>query len=443
MRRPSVLIVGGGASGVILAAHLLRRPDPPTSVTVIEKRPALGRGIAYSTTEPDHLLNVRAANMSALADEPGHFARWLEGRGVGGKDFSAFYAPRMLYGDYLGALAETLPGASERLRHMQGTCLGLDADGEGVSARLADGSRLHADAAVLAAGHEENPLKERPYAMRFTGGREPPLDGQAAVLILGTGLSMVDAWLSLEARGHRGPVIALSRRGLLPTGHSLALAPVRFTAADLPLGEPPGAVLRWLRDTVCGVELMDGDWRSAVDGLRPFNQAIWQSWDEAGQRRFLRHAKTPWHIHRHRMAPAVFQRMEAARAGGRLRVLAGRLQSVSKAAEGWEARIRLKGACGETAFSAARILDCSGVATDPAQSSNPLIRNLLESGAARPDPMRIGLDVTPDCRLVNRDGAPSDRLSAIGPLTRGTFLEIEAVPDIRLQCAALAERLTR
>ncbi len=422
---------------MILAAHLLRAGGPALSVTLIEKRGQIGRGIAYSTAEPSHLLNVRAANMSALADDPGHFARWLDARGIF-RDARTFYAPRMLYGEYL---ADLIPESEEpRLRRLTATCVGLLSKGDDVEALLADGATVHADAGVLATGHEENPLDDRAYAVRFGVGDAAPLDAAAPVLILGTGLSMVDAWLTLERQGHQGPVTALSRRGLLPNGHA-QVAPVAFARSDLPIGRPVSAFLHWLRNAAEANAAAGGDWRFVVDGLRPFNQAIWQAWDGREQRRFLRHAKTAWHIHRHRMAPEIFARIGEARATGRLRVLAGRLRGVEADGGGWKATIRLKGAGANEALSAARIIDCCGVATDPAKGSNPLIRALLDAGAARPDPMRIGLDVTDECALVDHMGAASDRLFAVGPLTRGTFLEIEAVPDIRLQCAALARRL--
>ena len=73
-----VVIVGGGASGVLLACHLLPRLPDNIRVTLIEKNPAIGRGIAYGTADPAHLLNVRAANMSAFPDDPDHFWRWLQ-----------------------------------------------------------------------------------------------------------------------------------------------------------------------------------------------------------------------------------------------------------------------------------------------------------------------------------------------------------------------------
>src|SRR5262249_38663275 len=84
-----------------------------------------------------------------------------------------------------------------------------------------------------------------------------------------------------------------------------------------------------------------------------------------------------------------------------------------------------------------------GIVKDPAATSNPAVRSLFDQGLARVDPLRIGIEITPDCAVVDRNGLPSRRLFAIGPLTRAAFWEIIAIPDIRNQCAELAERLVR
>src|ERR1700760_4708371 len=103
-----VIIIGGGASGVLLACQLFRDPGYDLRVTLIEKRPQVARGVAYSTLRDEHLLNVHAANMSALPDDPDHFWRWLSAR----PDRHPLcpdpycFVPRRLYGDYIASLIE-------------------------------------------------------------------------------------------------------------------------------------------------------------------------------------------------------------------------------------------------------------------------------------------------------------------------------------------------
>jgi uncharacterized NAD(P)/FAD-binding protein YdhS len=79
--RPEVTaIIGGGASGILTALHLQRSACPPGRLVIVEPGTDLGKGIAYSTTDIGHLLNVRAGRMSALPDDPGHFTDWAASR---------------------------------------------------------------------------------------------------------------------------------------------------------------------------------------------------------------------------------------------------------------------------------------------------------------------------------------------------------------------------
>lgn len=439
----SVLIVGGGASGVILAAHLLRAGQPGLRVTLVEKRAEIGRGIAYGTQESDHRLNVRATNMSALADEPGHFVEWLKRQGVASNDFARVYAPRAAYGQYLEAMLDEARASnpSSRLRIVEGTCVAITPHAASAEATLDDGSTLVAQAAVLATGHEEHPVSERRYAVRFGADKDLALDRDAPVLILGTGLSMADTWLTLRQRGHRGAVTALSRRGLFPARHRRNL-PIKLDRADVPFGTDLTYFLRWFRGLVRETEARGGDWRDVVDGLRPFNQMIWRNWPGSAKRRFFEHTKAWWDIHRHRMAPEIHRRVLDAVADGTIRLVAGRLVKAEADGEGWRAALQHRRTKETEALSVARIYDCSGILTDPSRGTNPAVLSLVESGHARPDPLGIGLDVAANCALLDGKGQASARLFAVGPLTRGAFLEIDAVPDIRAQCRELASLLS-
>jgi len=441
--RGSVLIVGGGASGVILAAHLLRSDDPGLRVTLIEREPHLGRGLAYSTVLPEHVLNVSAMGMSALADEPRHFWRWLHGKGLVREGEPPFYAPRSLYGAYLGQLLDGLverEAKSGRLRLVHEAAVGVVTTSAGVEVELANGASLVGHVAVLAAGHDQEPAPEQAFAVRLGAPGDTPIDPDAPVLILGTGLSMVDAWLTLQHRGHRGPVHAVSRRGLLPSPHQ-PTKPIRLDSADIPLGTELSYFVRWFRELLRDTRKRGGDWRDVVDGLRPYNQRIWQSWPASAKRRFVEHTKAWWDIHRHRMAPVISGRVNAAIESGRLKLLAGRVVDATRMASGSQVGIQLRKGQELVSLDVAQIYDCTGLTKDVSAGSIAVVRSLTDRGLGRPDPLRLGLDVTPDCAVIAADGAPQDKLFAIGPLTRGAFFEIDAIPDIRAQCARLADRL--
>lgn len=438
----SIIIIGGGASGVFLAAQLLRSDDPALRITVVEKTGTFGRGLAYRTDLPDHLLNVSAQGMSAWPDDPDHFRRWLSHRLPDLHEPGSAFAPRGLYGDYLGGILDALArNEPVRLRLVHVCAVSLAPNASGIEVKLANGTSLIAHKAVLAVGHDTQPASEFSFAVRPDSDADTPLAPDAPVLILGTGLSMVDTWLSLKARGHAGSVTALSRRGLLPAPHR-AGKPLRLDSADVPLGTDLSYFVEWFRDLVREHEAAGGDWRDVVDGIRPFNQRIWQSWPSSARRRFLEHTKAWWDIHRHRMAPSIHAGLAAALKGGELRLAAGRLLDARPAPEGWAARVQPRGRAPVRELTAARIYDCTGIVKDIASGSIGVVRSLTDRGLARNDPLRVGLDVTTGCAVIDAAGKVSDKIFALGPLTRGAFFEIDAVPEIRVQAARLAARLT-
>ncbi|GLS28336.1 Uncharacterized NAD(P)/FAD-binding protein YdhS [Mesorhizobium albiziae] len=426
-----------------MAAHLLRSYDPDLQIVIVEKRTSLGRGLAYSTDLEDHVLNVRASNMSAFADEPDHFVHWLRARNIQIDDPTTYFAPRHLYGEYLGQLLHETSnqyGSNARLRIIDEECVAILERDEHLELQLADGTRVVTQRCVLATGHDQKVNRGLSLAppSEADGALPDPTD---QVLIIGSGLSMVDTCLSLMLAGHQGQIVAVSRRGLLPAVHSKTSSIV-LQQADVPLGGGPLEFAGWFRDLVRETEARGGNWRDVVDGLRPHNQLIWQSWSDASKRQFFRHLKAWWDIHRHRMAPQVGEQLSEAVANGQLHVIAGRILDVKSIGKGFEAVLQRRNSQAVEEIRVARIYDCAGVIADPGKSSNPLMRSLLATGIARADRLRIGLDVSPDGALISQQGRNA-RLYAVGPLTRGTFLEIEAIPDIRVQCQHLASALLR
>jgi uncharacterized NAD(P)/FAD-binding protein YdhS len=449
--RRRVIIIGGGASGVLLACHLLRRPVPVNDldVTLIEKRSDVGRGIAYYTANPDHLLNVRAANMSAFPDQPDHFWRWLCARQDNGRSTWEHcgdpfcFVPRRIYGDYIASLIAPLLSDGEEsggLRIIRGECTAIDQSRYGVAITLADGSRHQGDFAVLATGHE-TALSPTDY---HVDPWIPPADAgvqqSAKILIVGTGLTMIDYVLSLILVGHKGPIVALSRRGLLPRAHR-SVQPLSINPKDVPFDADIARLFRWLRRIIKEHTAQGDDWRSVIDGIRPFSQQIWQGLSISSRRRFLEHARAWWDVHRHRMAPEVEERINAAIASGHLTVLAAKLCAIESDGAAALVHYRRRGAQAAETMEADKVVDCRAIGATPVKVTNPAVSSLLERGLARLDPLHIGLDVTPDCALIDRFGATSERLFAVGPLTRAAFWEIVAVPDIRNQCTVLASRL--
>lgn len=434
-----IAIIGAGFSGTLQAINLLRHDGP--RATLIERRPRAGRGIAYSAAHPDHLLNVRAGNMSALPDDPDHFVRWLAEihPGAGG------FVPRIIYGDYLaGLLDQAMAAAGNRLALVGREVEDIEPSGSGVAIRLADGQRMHADAAIVAPG---NLPPHQPPAMAgvavdgdiyvddpWAGDVARGLADTDTVLIIGSGLTMVDIALMLEANDFRGRIVALSRRGLMPHTHA-------DQVMGAPLGQrPPLDVTDLLRDVRARARL--SGWRAAVDAMRPFTQDLWLAAAPHQRGRFLRHLRPWWDIHRHRLAPLVAARIAAMRASGRLEIVAGKLADARLLPAGVELRWRPRGSDALETLMARRVVNCSGPQGDLLRTSEPLLRRLLDRGMIRPDAQHLGIDVNPRCEAIDTHGRANPRLLVLGPMTRGTFWEIVAVPDIRVQTWSVARRLS-
>lgn len=436
-----IVIVGAGSSGTLLALQLARPHGPP--LMLIERGNAReGCGVAFGTRHPAHVLNVRAAGMSAFTDDPGHFARWVERHGGG---VPSDFVPRGLYGRYLcDLLADAKASAPRQIESITAEVLAITRDAAGYRVSLCDGRMIAAAAVILSPGnlpptapdwltddvaatglYIDDPWADD-VATRI-------LDGQHAV-ILGTGLSAVDAALRLHAAGFAGEMVCLSRRGLTPHAHSSGALPGQLR--DTP---PPLPLSRLVREVRQAAE--SAGWHAVVDAFRPVTQALWQQADLAKRARFLRHLRPYWDIHRHRLAPVVADTFGELVATGRVRTAAGRIVEVRRSGDTLLVDWRARGDMATQRLRAGAIINCTGPQTDIRRSREPLLRQLLATGMIRPDPLALGIDVDPACRVIDRAGKAHAGLYCIGPMTRSTFWEIVAVPDIRRQCADLAKAL--
>ncbi|MEV5023042.1 FAD/NAD(P)-binding protein [Sphingobium sp. LMA1-1-1.1] len=434
-----VAIVGGGFSGTLLAINLLRHGA--VRVTLIERRgDRFGRGLAYGAAQHDHILNVRAANMSALPDEPGHFADWLRTRAAGQ---DASFATRQTYGLYLRDLLEAAKAAAgARLRLVEAEAVDLRVSDGAATVRLATGAQVKADIAVLApgnlpphalpafAGIAHPTYADDPWALGLADGLGP----EDQVLLLGTGLTAVDCALSFDTAGFAGPIVAVSRRGLLPRAHAPAQAAPGLS--ERPNGSA-SALVRRVRARADAV-----GWRAAVDELRPFTQDMWRAADASDRARFLRHLRPYWDVHRHRIAPAVADRLAGMRAAGRLEIAAAKVMEARPDGARIAVALRSRGSDAVAWRHFARVVNCTGPLGDLGRTRDQLLRALASQSAIRPDSLAIGIDVDRQCRAIGAGGEARDRLRVVGPMTRGAHWEIVAVPDIRRQVWTLARDIS-
>jgi len=437
-----VAIIGAGFSGTLQAINLLRHDGP--RATLIERTPVAGEGLAYGAAYAGHLLNVRAANMSALPDDPDHFVRWL--RAHGEQDAGATFVQRVTYGAYLrDLLAKAVETSGGRLKIVRGDAVDVRKADGGARIVLADGATIDADAAVLAVGNlpphdppgfadaglSSQRYKNDPWDRSVPRGLGP----DDTVLLIGTGLTMIDIALLLESGGFKGRIVALSRRGLIPHRHG-GPGPMMPRLAERPVASPADLV-RMVRARGEAI-----GWRNAVDELRPYTQAMWANATDAERARFLRHLRPWWDVHRHRLAPRVADRIARMRERGQLRIVAGKTLSAHEGPDGIAVTWRPRGSDDTETLVAQRIVNCTGPQGDLTRTGEPLLRTLYERGVIRPDPAHLGIDVDSRAQTIAADGTGNGWLYALGPMTRGAFWEIVAVPDIRQQTWTLARRLS-
>jgi uncharacterized NAD(P)/FAD-binding protein YdhS len=265
------------------------------------------------------------------------------------------------------------------------------------------------------------------------------LDPEAPILLVGAGLTMVDIVLLLSARGHRGPMTALSRHGWTPSRHQAGGAWAPFLARHQPLG--PSGALKAVRRELARAAEAGVPWQRVFDAARPDVAGVWEGWSTAERARFLRHLRTRWDVYRHRMAPRIAAALDRLMEAGQLTVCSGRIHALERQGAGVIARAKARGGAAEEALGPfALVINCTGPRSDFDRLETPLYGQLRRLGLIRPDPLRLGLQ-TDRCALVDSRGRPSDWLYAIGPLTRPALFEVTAVPEINAQVSALVASL--
>lgn len=451
----TVVIVGGGFSGAMTAVHLLSDPRcDDLNVALIESRSQPGLGVAYSTPSPHHLLNIPAGRMSALPDAPNDFLAWLTAQAIPANADS--FVPRRLFGAYVAEkLSNAAARAGRRFTQIVGEVVDIQVAPDRKSARaILPGERSVAgDYIVLATGHAPaaDPLAgigfELPATLytRDAWGMEGlslvPLN--APVLLIGTGLTMVDMAVDLHKRGHRGGLVAISRHGRLNR-------PQLITHPQIEI-RPPHELLQGsgkltevfalIRAAVDSNRRVGYDWRETVKSLRSVTADIWQRFSYADGARFLRHVQVYWETHRHLIPPESAVTVTELCKRREMQVLAGRITAITKSAGGLRIAFRRRGSESTSYVQVGHIINCTSPQADVARRNDPLIRRLLNSGLISRDPLGLGVVTDDHGSLIDAAGRPSSLLFTLGPWRRAQLLESIAVPELKHQAADLAHYL--
>lgn len=454
---PVIAIIGGGFTGAAIAWHLDRMLSDQArpALFVIEPREALGMGLAYSTPDPDHRINVPASRMSLDPDAPGDFERWLAEQGALIGDPEAElpdgrrFPRRALFGAYVGdALAPAL--ATGRVRHCRTHVTGVERLADRYRLVLGNGASLDCDLIVVATTH---PPPSLPGILRDALSGDPRLVADATspgsldsigrfdrVLIVGTGLTMADIVAALAARQHQGPITAFSRRGQVSQPHAPELTGSFGDFLSLP--SPSARVLvRRIRATVHHAEMHGLPWQAVFDTLRQQGQAIWRALPLAERRRLVRHLRPFWDARRFRIAPQIHDTLTRLREHGQLAVHAG--AAVHAEADRIDIRVTLRPRNGSASIviHADRVVMATGPAHRDLLKDVPYLRGLAEQGLIRADAVGLGLDTDERGRAIGRTGLAIPTLFIGGPLARGTFGELMGLPEVSRYAADVASEI--
>jgi len=455
----TIAIIGGGFTGTMTLANLLRfgnQITQPLHILLIDRLPAFGEGVAYRTNDAKHLLNVPAGRMSAWPDRPDDFLKYAQS--IDPKIQATDFLPRKIYGRYVRQSVHNLAETSGN--HLSAELIRDEAtelapcDDAGWSIKTAGGRSIHADLAIITIGHRppDDPLTGRwkgprqrfvpdPWAalvLSQIGPNEP-------VLLLGSGLTAVDAMLTLNRTDRVAPLFAVSRRGLLPMAH----APAPRAAADVSKlidpwlnPETPLTVRRLVSDLRGEIEAAAAigvDWRQIIDGLRPVTPKLWERLSVRERARFLNRIRSIWEIHRHRMAPEIAESIQRLRKNETLEIIPGSLLSASADDNGVDVTLALRGGSTRRTVRVSWVINCTGPGVHTRHTTHPILRPLIESGILHEDELSLGLRTDSQGHAVGSDGKILPTLLVAGTLRKSTLWESTAVPELRQQAQTVAQ----
>jgi uncharacterized NAD(P)/FAD-binding protein YdhS len=426
-----VCVVGGGFTGAAAAIACAARIEHPFRLTIVERNKSLGRGVAYGGDHPLHLLNVRTRDLSIRAGQPGDFLNWAFRQIDQGENHSSLheglahtFLPRQLFGEYVRQrLFEAVDGRTDiDFTVVNAAATGLSVQAGRYRIELDDAESLTADIVILATAYGPQTKSMRGALAPYERLNSERLVGASSIVLIGSGLTMVDVLLTARREGFAKTALIISRRGQLPRIH--APKGVVPQQVGLPRSKRVASLAAAVRIACEAAEAHGTPWQAVINGLRPSLQTIWQNLPGEEQARFLRHLRSVWDAHRHRLPIEVHGRIQSEFADSRVRLLRGRVTEIARVSDGFAVTVRRPNGDRE-AIETDLAFDCTGHRPDLTQ---PLIAKMVEQGLAKADAHGLGLAVETDGRI--KGDARSRGLFALGPLCQGSLWEITSVPEI-------------
>lgn len=437
----TVCIIGGGFCGTMTAIHLLQKSDSIT-VRIISQGQPLAKGVAYSTNRMEHLLNVPAGKMSAFADIPSHFTDWLKNsvyQDALPENLSQSFLPRFFYGKYLEDLTKDFL-KNERLGIISSRAVGVQLSGGKYQVATEGKTIVEADYLVLAPGNYlpaapkidglTSPGDDRYFPDPWSTDFLEKIRKEENILLVGSGLTMVDCVLSLQVNGFKGTIYSVSPRGYLPEQHAEQVISYPDFYNELK-GKNLQEIFKTIRLHLLKAKEKNIPWQSVIDGVRPYTKEIWAALSQKDKQQFISHLRHIWGVARHRLPLNTHAEIRSLLESGQLKVIGGRLQSISSQQDFAEAVIKSRGSQERCTLKISAIVNCTGPQINYNEVNDPLIKSLLRNNLICGDDLKMGIKASLSGNVLNAEEKPVPNVYAVGSLLRGLLWETTAVPELR------------
>jgi len=451
---PSIAIIGGGFSGAAVAYHLAERSAVAT-LSVFEPRATLGAGLAYGTSDPEHRINVPSAKMSLVPDDDRHFIDWISRTNATSDDPEALaedgqiYARRSVFGRYVHEYLKPWL-ANGRIAHVRARAKSIERSDDRWRIETDTGLSAFADVVVLATTHP-SPNVPAVLARGLRGDRRlvansddaqalGHIEPDARVTIIGSGLTMADVVASLDRRGHRGPITAISRRGLLPRGH----APQLYQTFGEFVRTPPLSTVQLLREirlTIEQARALDVPWQAVIDAVRAQASIFWPKMPIEERSRLVRHLRPYWDVHRFRIAPQIESILERRKSEGTFEVHAGNVCGTEAFDDHILLHVLGRGEKSPTFRETDYVVITTGPAHGRIIDTEPHLSSLAAKGWIKADSLGLGILCNEQGRAIAPSGGAVESLLIAGPLARGTFGELMGLPQVTSYAQAIANEV--
>jgi uncharacterized NAD(P)/FAD-binding protein YdhS len=437
----SIAIIGGGISGTLTVLNFIKQSTKQLTILWFDAGNKFCRGLAYSTSVNEHLLNVRANNMSLFVDEPDHFVNWL-------KKYNPSYSPtdfvpRKIFGEYVQHVFNDLKKSNPLVTIQQIAREVISVDKSNNGFEIKTETIYHAHNLVLALGnflpaHPHSASKqfitsENYFQNAFHDKIADQVKDKKIITIIGSGLTMIDLISSLSSFNYKEHIQIISPHAYIPQAHFEdplpAIAPFLQETTNYNLIKLLGLVNKQLKQAA-----KDGfNSHSVIDAIRPYATNIWLQFSLKEKKQFLRHLRHKWGVARHRAPAQSLKKFNQLQVAGKLSILKGRIFEITEMPAGFEIcytdinQTRQK-------VSTELIINCTGPQSDYSQIESPLIRYLIKNALISPDPIHYGLNAA-------KNGRISSNLYTLGSPLKGVLWESTAVPEIRLQAKELANEI--